>query len=247
MTQIDKWIGRFSPLLGGRFDFFRAGDGPRFDAWHNALCLTRGRFWVRIRGGHDLRRAAGRPPALTDPMVGRADGRGATLSTFPWVGHPPGSQWWYALHVVGAGGVADDRDAPRVRAAFDGSGALAGPSSNAPTMLCVRPLPGGRFRVTWRYDETGQEAAPADFRLYNDAASPGAVDYDQPVATVAYRFRAGVFEYVSGPFVHGTRVTWAARAYSAAGAEERNTATAAGTADAQGPEQAPTLVCGTVM
>lgn len=244
MSQIDKWLGWFSPLLGGRFDFFVAADGPRFDAWSSGLCLTRGRFWVRVRGGHDLRRAVGRPPARTDPIVGRADGGVATLSTFAWVAHPAGSQWWYALHVVGAGGVADEADAPRVRVLFDDDGGLIGLAPHAPTLLCVEPLAGGRFRLSWRYDETHQEVAPAEFRLYNDAASPGAVNYSSPVASVPYRFRAGDFAYVSEPFAHGTRVTWAVRARSAAGVEERNTATATGAADVEGPPQAPTLSAG---
>ncbi len=222
-TQLDKWLAYYSPLLGGRFDFHTSAEGPRHEAWHQGLALARGRFWVRVAGGHDLRRVAGagrgRVPSVADALVGRSDGRGATVTTFPWVGHAADTEYQYGLTVVGAGGVADATDAPQARAVFDESGALIGPAPNVVGDLAVEPLSGGRFALRWTYDETDEECAPSAFRIYNDAGSFGSINYGVVVGTASYRFRLGYFNWTSGAYVDGSRVTWAVRAASEAGAE----------------------------
>ncbi|MBN2560668.1 MAG: hypothetical protein JXQ75_07035 [Phycisphaerae bacterium] len=223
VTQLEKWLGYWSPLIRGRFDFFVSADGPRHDAWHQGLALTGGRFWVRHHGGHDLRRVLGPAPewspSLSCVLVGRSDGRRVTVTTFPWVCHAAEAEYVYGLSVVGAGGVPDVTDAPLSRAAFDEAGALIGPAPNRVGDLAVEPLSGGRLALRWTYDEAEQETAPSAFRVYNDEGSCGTVNYEVVVATVAYRFRRGYFSWTSGAFAHGSRVTWAVRAASAAGAE----------------------------
>ena len=124
MSQLAKWLNWYSPLFAGRFDFFTSATAPQFNALSRGLILTRGRFWVRVHGGHDLRRALERLPALSDPIVGRADGKATTVVTSPWVGQAPSTAYWYALHVVGAGGVGEAEKAPHVKASFDAAGAL---------------------------------------------------------------------------------------------------------------------------
>lgn len=218
-AQLKKWLAFYAPLLRGRFDFFISAGAPRRDAWHQALALTGGRFWVRVRGGHNLRRRAGTgsPPGAGDPIVGRADGRTASAATFPWVGHPADSSFTYALSVVGAGGVEDLVGAPISVARFDAAGALVAPAPNAVQELSVAAESGGRFRLSWMYDETNQERPPTEFRVYNDAASPRTVDYAAPIAAAAYRFRRGHFSWTSAAFAHGARIRWAVRAAAADG------------------------------
>jgi hypothetical protein len=218
-TQLAKWLAFYSPLLRGRFDFFLSASGPRREAWHQGLGLTGGRFWVRVVGGHDLRRVAGPAPAWSlspsDVLVGRSDGASASVTTFPWVGHAAGAEYVYGLPVVGAGGVADTIGAPLVRAVFDQGGALVGPAPNAIRDLAVDPLSGGRFTLRWTYDETDEETAPAEFQVYNDVGSFGSVNFDAVVATVTYQLRRGYFGWTSAAFADGSRVTWAVRAASA--------------------------------
>ncbi len=255
LTQLQKWLAFYSPLLRGRFDFTSALAGrarllpsrgtdangsrllPSREAWHQGLALTGGRFWVRLRGGHDLRRIVGpaadwtasRSDAMVGcsgalakragVLVGRADGPAETVTTFPWVCHAADTEYRYALSVVGAGGVMDFADAPQARAAFDADGALVAPAPNRVGDLVVRPLSGGRFELRWTYDETDEETPPAQFRIYSDAGSPGTIDYDIPVGTVPYRFRRGFFAWTSPPFADGTRLTWSLRAASSTGPE----------------------------
>lgn len=222
-TQLQKWLGYYSPLFQGRFDVFLSAGGPRREAWHQGLGLSNGRFWMRIAGGHDLRRTTGPAPTWaptsSDLLVGRSDGRGTSLTTFPWVGHAAGTEYVHGLTAVGAGGVSDVSEAPRARAAFDPAGALVAPAPNLVGDLAVEPVSGGRFALCWTYDETDQETAPSQFRVYNDVGSFGIVDYGVVIAVVPYRFRRGYFSWTSAPFAHGSRVTWAVRAAGSAGAE----------------------------
>lgn len=242
-TQLKKWLTYYGPLLGGRFDFFLSAQGPRRESWHQGLALTGGRFWVRVEGGHDLRRAvgpvSGGSPSSSDVLVGRSDGPSAAVTTFPWVGHVAGTEYQYGLSVVGAGGVADTAGASVVRAAFDENGALIGPAPNAVGALAVEPLSGGRFVLRWTYDETDQEAAPTAFHVYNDVGSFGAINYEVVVATVAYHLRRGYFDWTSEAFADGSRVTWAVRAVSTAGTQGPASPTALGVAVAAlpGPPQ----------
>jgi hypothetical protein len=236
-TQLQKWLSWYSPLFLGRFDLpsVVVGAASAFQALADGLALTRGRFWVRVAGGHDLRRSTTGHPTRADPIVGRADGRATGIDTFPWVGHGAGGRYRYAVTVAGAGGVRDDADAPGTDVDFDAEGEWIGLAPNRVTHPHVEPLSGGRFRVSWAYDERGQAAPPAEFAVYNDAASPGTVDYTAVVATVAYRRYGGFFEFVSGAFEHESRMRWGVRARSAAGVEERNVRIAEGIASSDVP------------
>jgi hypothetical protein len=252
MTAIDKWLRYYHPLLRGRFGFFLSADQPKREAWHQGLGVTGGRFWVRIHGGHDLRRRAIDPvtgddaagasagAVSDDPsdvssfgaLVGRSDGPNAAVTTFPWVGHAAGAAYRYALTVMGAGGVSDGADAPTAIAAFDATGAWTGPTPNPVGGLAVAPEAGGTFSLTWTYDEAGQAAPPELFEIYNDTGSPGSVDFDSVVATVPYSWRQGSFQWTSGPFTHDARVYWAVRAASSSGAAGLSSAVAFGVASA---------------
>ncbi|MFH1419449.1 MAG: hypothetical protein ABII12_14330 [Planctomycetota bacterium] len=239
-SQLEKWLRYFSPLFRGRFDFLLSSATPCREAWHQGLGLTGGRFWVRVIGGHDLRRTispvSGWKPSLSDALVGRSDGPSASVTTFPWVNHAAGANYGYGLTVVGAGGVADAGDAPVARASFDDEGALVGPAPNAACDLAVESVAGGRFILRWTYDERDEEAAPAAFRLFNDAGSPGEVNHDTVVATAPYRTRRGYFNWTSDAFAGGSRVRWAVRAVSADGAEGPASNVAFGVAAAAMPD-----------
>jgi len=216
MRPLEKWMAWFAPLGHGRFGLTRRMRGA-FSAWHQGLGMTGGRFWIRIRGGHNLyRRSAGDPNAPWQ-FAGRADGPVATVGTFPWVGHAADTAYLYMITVVGAGGVEDDREAPRTIVSVDSSGEWAATAPNGVTDLTATPRPGGTFELNWRYDETGQSARPDQFAIFSGTGSPAAVNLAAPVATVSYRFRRGRFRWVSNGFSHATIVHWQVRAVSVAG------------------------------
>lgn len=239
MTALDKWLAYYRPLFRGRFDFILAADKPIREGWHQALGLTGGRFWVRVRGGHDLRRrdydATTTALALSGVLVGRADGRAAVVTTFPWVNHQAGRGYDYELIAVGAGGAVETRDAPGQRLSFDNDGALVGPEPNPVCDLAVDALPGGQFRLRWAYDETNEEAPPATFDIFNDAGTPGTINDAIVVATVPYQFRQGFFSWLSAGFAHDTHLYWSVRAVSADGVAGEMSAAAGGSARAALP------------
>jgi len=235
------WRSWASPLLGGRFDFSRGASEPSFNALGRALVLTRGRFWARIRGGHDLRRMIGRMPNTADLLAGRADGRAEQITTFPWVRHEASTRYQYAAFAVGAGGVVEPLDAPALAAEFDAAGALRPPLPNVPRGLRAVAAVGGRFLLEWFHDERGQEAAPGEFRIFNDANAPGSMNYGAVVATIRYRPRAAGFSWLSDPFEHGVRVQWAVRAATEEGEEESGAIVVSAVADAAPPSAEPDL------
>ena len=221
MNQIEKWMRYYRPLFQGRFEFFRSADRPKNGPWHQGLSMTNGRFWVRTRGGHDLRRrdADGQSPCAQDRpacdiLVGRSDGPNAALTTFPWVEHIAARSYLYTLRAIGAGGVAEQQQTSNLRLTFDDSGNLLGPSPNTVCALAVESVSNGRFRLRWTYDETDEETSPTAFHVFNDDGSSGTINYDVVVATVPYRVRQGYFHWTSTGFAHDVRVTWSVRAAS---------------------------------
>jgi hypothetical protein len=251
MTALNKWLTYYRPLFRGRFDFFQSAGGPMREGWHQGLGMTGGRFWSRVHGGHDLRRrdsdaedangggdevdSTSGLPKSAGLLVGRADGRAATVATFPWINHQAGQSYTYELFAVGAGGVAAMENAPTLRLSFDDNGALVGPEPNPVCGLAVDALSGGRFRLRWAYDETNEEAPPSTFDIFNDADTPGSINDAIVVASVPYRFRQGFFSWLSAGFAHDAHPCWSVRAVTAGGAASRMSATADGTAMAAAP------------
>ncbi len=255
MNAIDKWLRYYHPLFHGRFDFALSAKLSHREAWHQGLGMTGGRFWVRLRGGHDLRRrsidaitgkdvvassteTSGNHPSdvrRLGVLVGRSDGPSAAATTFPWVGHKAGAAYRYGLTVMGAGGVADGTEAPTATVTWDATGTWAGPTPNPVGGMAVAAQAGGAFGLTWTYDEAGQAAAPGQFEIFNDSGSPGSVDFDTVVATVPYGWRQGFFRWTSGAFAHDARVHWAVRAVSSGGAAGVASPVAFGVASAAAP------------
>lgn len=216
MRPLDKWLSWFRPLARGRFGVSHEALGD-WHAWHEALGMTGGRFWLRVLGGHNLYRRNAHDVNAARAFAGRADGPAATAVTFPWVGHAANASYVYSLSVVGAGGVEDCADAPRTNVCFDSDGAWAAMAPNRVTDLSATPAAGGAFALNWRYDETGQSGKPDQFAIFCGVGSPAAVDLETTVATVPYRFRRGRFGWTSGAFAHGAIVHWQVRAVSSAG------------------------------
>ncbi len=222
----DKWFAVWHPLHLG----FTA------DGHANAIGLSLGVFWVRHRGGHNLYRWSGNAePVQTDRIVGTAAARATTVKTFPWITHEADTTYWYLLRTVGPGGVEETTTHQLRRVSFDASGAYLGQRPNPPERLRINCLFDGRFGLSWSYDPAGQEAPPSVFEVYNDAASPGTVDYATSVDSVPFEPGGVLYSWTSEPFADGTRVAWAVRARSAGGVLEENVVRLAAEADATGP------------
>jgi hypothetical protein len=228
-TLLHRWLAHYDPV--------HRGWTPEGIA--NGICTMNGFGFPRIRGGYNLRRVGDGQSAAE--MVGAAGATASTVRTFPWVIHSPGASYTYTLTAVNGGGVEDRDRALLTRVAIDGRGDWIGPRPNPPTDLRVTPVRGGRFLLQWVYSEDGQQVQPAEFRLYSGTGWT-AVSYGSVAAVVAYRAGQTHISYTSEPFAHGTRVSWAVRAVSLAGAEEDNRRTAMGWADALPPPINPVVI-----
>jgi hypothetical protein len=220
-----KWLAILRPLACGQFGGARA----------NGMALTCGQFWLRTAGGYNLYRWTGEkyPVDVSEGIVGAAQSGANTISNFPFVTHVAGTRYWYLVRAVGAGGVEEQNELLVARVELDGSGELLGPEPNAPESVCARPVAGGRVELSWRYDPTGQEAEPSVFGVFANAG--GTMDWQTPMAEVAYRRGRVNYVWTSGAFEHGARLRLAVRAKSVMGFSERNEATVLVEADALGP------------
>lgn len=221
---LTKWLNYYSPLFGGQFDFFTEESAPRMDSWANALVLLGGWHWVRIKGGHNLRRSSDSSiPTLDDPIIGVADGAAATIKTNWLVGHAASSRYIYRLTAVGGGGVEDDGRTAIVEVTTDGAGALANPIPNRVADLQATPQTAGTFAMRWTYLAVGQAAAPKYFRVYSDSGT-GTIDYVTPIGTVSYTAGSPTYSFTTGVLtgVGDTVVQFVVRSESTAGAQEKN-------------------------
>lgn len=231
-TLLAEWLKHYDPIHRG---WTPAGIA-------NGACATAGFSFPRIKGGYNLRRGTSSPPGPADQIVGAAGHDATTIRTFPFVGHEPSTTYCYRLFAVGGGGVENTVEEVVAEAAFDAAGNWIGARPNPPSDLRVVSLSGGRFLLKWTYSPEGEPAEPGEFRVYSDGGTGGPIDYDAPVAVVAFRWGRFHYAYVSAAFAHGTRVRWAVRAATSTGVEEPNPHQAVGWAEAAPPPANPAVL-----
>ena len=222
---LTKWLAIFRPLACGQFGNARA----------NGMALTAGQFWLRTAGGYNLYRWTGDryPVDVSGGIVGAAQAGATAITNFPFVTHAASTRYWYLVRAVGAGGVEEQNESQIVRAELDGAGELLGPEPNAPESVRARPVAGGCVELRWRYGPAGQEVEPSVFEVFADGG--GTMDWQTPVAEVAYRRGRVDYVWTSAAFEHGSRLRFAVRAKSAMGVSERNETVVIVEADALGP------------
>lgn len=220
-TPLQKWFGYYSPLMAGRFDFHTGESAARFDTFMQFIHL--GRWWTRIRGGHNLRRRSDRTvPTLADPIIARSDAATATMQTPTRIGHANDTNWIYMITAVGAGGV-ENEDRRNIReVVINAAGTLVGSLPNKPTGIKVVPKSNGSFDIYWQYNPKLHGAAPTSFKVYSDSGT-GTIDYVTPVATVTYDAEIQSYSANSGVLAGSTdtAVLFVVRAVVASG-EEKN-------------------------
>jgi len=222
---LEKWLLHYDPV--------HRGFTPRGIA--NGVCATRGFSFPRVSGGYNLYRSN---EVINDiefaSPVGVAGANAVSIQTFVWQPAPASATRYFALTAIGGGGVESAAGSLQVRIEFDNEGDPVAPAPNSPVDLHVSPRAGGRFEIVWRYHERDQAVAPNSFDVY-DGASEAAVDYESPIANVAYRARAGWFSVITDAHAHDAMRCFAVRAVSAAGTNDGNTFVVSRRARAAGP------------
>lgn len=213
-----------------------ARGGIRAAGVANGLTLSGGEFWTRIKGGYNLYRSEGETPDPANAIiVGAAAPTAETptrISLFPGYALKPSTVYRFWVHAVSPGGAEEALLARTVRIETDAEGVPIDPVPAAPYQLTARPAAAGYIRLTWLH--RASEVPLWTFNIYHDNGT-GTVDYNTPLDSGRRQVA------LVGPYRHGTAVKFGVRAESADGAEEKNTNTATGTADAEGPPDLPAV------
>ena len=204
-------------MLRGRFCLHSSDGRCEFVSINAGTALTGGRFWQRTRGGYELYR---RDPVQLGEWrwVGRADASAMVVRNMPMFPPPVDRASEYRIGVVGAGGVVSTDRAVRKLVTIDSDGAMVATAPNPVMGLQVEASGADAFRLSWIYDEHGQQGKPVSFDLYNDVGSPGTINHAVLVASVPYRLRRGHFSTTLSGFAANVRVGWLVRVRGSDGA-----------------------------
>lgn len=163
-------------------------NGACADAFQLGTVLTRGWFWVRSAGCT----AVYRGPSIEDVDFGQivhvADTDAQEIPLPAHLTPEAGSKCCYVVRRFNGHG---DQEQTRgaavvVRMGDDGKPALSAP--NDVFALHGVQIAGGKVQLEWLHCPLDQQAEPVRFSIYTDHAS-GQVDFDTPLAKVAYRGR----------------------------------------------------------
>jgi hypothetical protein len=133
-----------------------------------------------------------------------------------YVEHSGNSTYFYVVRRFNQCGVQERTLCAAVKLSFDADGELASAQPNGIFSSAAEVTEGDKVKLTWFCSVLKQKAAPARFNIYHDAGT-GQIDYDNPVAEVAYGGRR-FYNYESAALEAG-RYLFAIRAEGADGVE----------------------------
>jgi len=209
----------------------------------NGIGMDCGIDFTRVAGGYNLYRSEGETPDTDNAIPVGATSATASPPTAirNYVGYPFAASTVYRLWVraIGKGGAEESYPTDTIRIEADGGGDPLDEVPNSPIRLSVSPRPDGKMLLTWSYDDRGEQTAVGQYKVYHDNGT-GTMDWATPIGATKAR------AFLTGAYANGTTVAFGVRAESADGAQETNTTTASGVADATGPADidAPTVAEG---
>ncbi len=186
------------------------------DAFHLGTVLTRGWFWVRRAGCTAVYRGPTVEQVDFGKIVHVAETDARQIALPAHLTPEAGAKCCYIVRRFnGCGDEEHTRGAAAVVRMGD-DGRLAPPAPNEVFGLHGVQVAGGRVRLEWLYCPLDQQAEPVRFNIYRDNAG-GPVDFDTPLATVAYQGRR-FHRYLTDALPDGTH-RFVVRAESAEGIE----------------------------
>lgn len=180
---------------------------------------------------------AGGPIDYSNPIT--------TTTALSWSIGPlehPGA-WKFAVRTVRVEDGLEERNLSVAAVLIlDSSGRDASRRPASPTGLRVFPRAAGAIRVEWSFHDANRARAPIGFRIYIGAGGPP--NYTAAAATVSFASGRATYHADLFGLISGTSYFIAVRAFNEAG-EEENAASAAATADAEGPAAVDALTATT--
>jgi len=181
--------------------------------------LGLGWFWARVRGCRIVYRGGGMETVDFDNILAVAGPDVSEISLPSYLSHEPGEVYFYVVRCANRCGRIERTLRAAVKAAIDASGGLEAARPNDIFEAAARQISGGKVELVWYYCPIEQGSCPKELRVYFDGGT-GEVDYQNPVATVAYKGRR-FYRYQSDQLEQG-RCLFSIRAADAAGNERES-------------------------
>lgn len=178
--------------------------------------LSLGWFWMRTGGCSALYRGSEMRCIDFESILSVANRTAGFISPPAYVEHGASSSCFYVVRRYNRCGIQEHTLAAAVKLSFDAGGELASAQPNDIFNLAAEVTEGDKVQLTWFYSVLEQKAAPARFKIYHDAGT-GQIDYDNPVAAIAYDGRR--FYSYKSTALEASRYLFAIRAEDADGVE----------------------------
>ena len=159
--------------------------GMTANAFKLGNVLSLGWFWMRAGGCFALYRGPEMRCIDFENILSVANLKAAFISPPCYVEHGGDSTNFYVVRRFNQCGFQERTLAAAVKLSLDTDGDLVEPRPNDIFSSIAEAAEGDKVRLTWFYSVLEQKAAPAYFNIYHDAGT-GQIDYDNPIAAIAY-------------------------------------------------------------
>lgn len=195
--------------------------GLTANAFKLGTVLTLGWFWSRVSGGAVLYRGSSMETIDFENVLVVAEAIASVISPPSYIQHSSNSTYFYVVRQVNNCGKEEYTLAAAVKVSIDANGDLAQPQPNDVFDIRAKQLETNKVELLWYYCPIEQKAEPIKFNIYYDGGT-GQIDYENPIAVVAYVGRK-FYSYQSGGLGAG-RYLFCIRTEDAAGIEDESLA-----------------------
>lgn len=196
-------------------------NGMTANAFKLGTVLTMGWFWVRVNGCAALYRGESITQIDFENILTVSEPEATEIKPPTYIPHDNDSVYFYLVCRFNSCGLQERTLSAAVKVSIQSDGSLKEPHPNKIFNVRAQQTDDNNVRLVWFYCPLEQKSPPVCFRIYSDNAS-GQIDFENPVATIAYRGRK-FYSYVSSELAAG-QYLFAVRAKSADGSEDESQA-----------------------
>lgn len=193
--------------------------GQTANGFKLGIAPSLGWFWLRINGCRIVYRGGSMESVDFEEVLAVAGSDAGEIGLPNYLSHEPGQVWFYVVRCANRCGRIEQTLRAAVKVAINASGGLQAARPNDVFEPAARQISDGKVELVWHYCPIEQRSCSAQMRVYFDGGT-GEVDYQNSVATVAYKGRR-FYRYQSGQLEQG-RYLFAIRAVDAMGSERES-------------------------
>ncbi|MGA2171648.1 MAG: hypothetical protein ABSG82_01365 [Sedimentisphaerales bacterium] len=162
--------------------------GQTANGFKSGTVLTLGWFWVRINGCRMVYRGMSVETVNFDGALAVMEPDAKEIVLPAWLSYEAGQTYFYVLRCANRCGQIEQTLGASVKVVIDGEGGLRTGRPNSVFGLTAVQQRNGKVEIVWHYCPIEQESDPREMRVYCDEGT-GEIDYQNPVATAAYKGR----------------------------------------------------------